>query len=114
MIKTFNPLQICQELQTNSNITLARKYGVHRTTIYEWRKRLGIPRFTPKGECRKRIVTLLEQDACRTGVTIPEMVAVCNCTRQKLYWILKEMIVAHLVYATGATLSRRWYLNDKE
>lgn len=91
-----------------SNRQIALELGVHRETIVTWRRKYGIPRFTPHGTCKTIVLTTLARE--REGVFQSELTDACGCSRQKLYWILKTMREEGLVYALGETNARRWYL----
>jgi hypothetical protein len=95
-----------------SNLILARELGVHKETIVSWRKKLGIPRFTPQDACREIILTVLAESAYEgsEGLSQIELMQHCHCSRQKLYWILRAMAAEGLVYAVGGTNARRWFL----
>lgn len=100
-------------LQDQSNTQIAREFGVHKETVVGWRRRFGIPRFVPREHCWRTILKILRSDTAATGVYLTELVSACGASRQKLYWILKDMEEAGLVFAMGQTNARRWYASRK-
>lgn len=103
---------ICQILHSGkSNRQIALEVGVHRETVVTWRRKYGIPRFTPHETCKAIVLKALRHEP--GGVFQSELTEACGCSRQKLYWILKTMRAEGLVYALGATNARKWYLTGK-
>lgn len=110
--KTLEEHDICRALEQDvSNAHLAREFGVHKETIVSWRRKFGIPRFVSRAECQELTLELLRADREHQGVCLAELVSYCHASRQKLYWILKDMERAGLIYALGSTNARRWYLS---
>lgn len=91
-----------------SNKKIAQELGVHKETVVSWRRKFGIPRFTPHTRCREIVLKVLS--TAPDGVYQSELVRHCGCSRQKLYWILKAMRLEGKVYAEGETNARKWYL----
>lgn len=111
-LKTPEASDICQALRSDaSNTYLAREFGVHKETIVAWRRKYGIPRFVPRARCREMILKVLRSAHSREGLFLSELVEHCQASRQKLYWILKDMEREGLIYAVGATNARRWFVH---
>ena len=91
-----------------SNKKIAQELGVHKETVVSWRRKFGIPRFTPHDRCREIVLKVLHAEP--DGAYQSELVRHCGCSRQKLYWILKAMRGEGTVYAEGETNARKWYL----
>lgn len=112
LMHTRNRMKICTALESRkTNSTIAKAFGVHRQTVVKWRREYHRPRFMLKEVCVQHILRLVDEDArgLNQGITLVEMEHACQCSRQKLYWILKDMVVAKQVRVEGATNSRRWY-----
>jgi predicted transcriptional regulator len=108
MTKTERDM-VCRELRSpKTNKEIARKLNVHPMTISHWRKKFRIQRFISKEECRAHIIALAVK--CPDGVYQSEMVNACECSRQKIYWILKELEQEGYVYPLGNTTNRKWFL----
>lgn len=100
---------VCKELRSHkNNRILAQQFHVHPMTISHWRKKYNIQRFISKEECQRRILKLLKHTS--DGVYQSDMVNVCGCSRQKIYWLLKKMEQEGLVQAIGNTTNKKWFL----